>query len=300
MSEAEAATLSVDCRAVLGEGLTWHVATQAWLWTDIQSQRLWRHQPHTGLTESCEVRDRVGAFVVARSGRFLLAFAKSLEWASIDWETGSVSYTPILPIETDLPSTRSNDGRTDRSGNFVFGTMNEAPGHAPIGHIYQFSKYRGLRRLPVGSLGIANSICFSPDGTTMYFSDSMTRRILQCDYDAQSASVANIRQFVALAPDQGLPDGSIVDADGAVWNAQWGGAAVRRYSASGMVLSESPLPVAHVTCPAFGGAALDVLCATTARMDVPTERLTQQPETGGLFRIDAQGVRGLAERAFED
>jgi sugar lactone lactonase YvrE len=297
---SRAATLTVDCRAVLGEGLTWHVATQAWLWTDIQSQRLWRHQPHSGLTESCELRDRVGAFVVARSGRLLLAFAKRLAWASIDWHSGAVSYTPILPIEADVPSTRSNDGRTDRAGNFVFGTMNEAPGHAPVGHIYQFSKQHGLRCLQVGTLGIANSICFSPDGTRMYFADSMTRRILQCDYDAQSASVADIRQFVALAPDQGLPDGSTVDAEGAVWNAQWGGAAVRRYSVEGELLSESPLPVAHVTCPAFGGAALDVLCATTARMDVAAERLAKQPETGGLFRVDALGARGIAEREFED
>lgn len=294
------ATLSVDCRATLGEGLTWHVATQTWLWTDIESRRLWRHQPATGLTQSCEVRDRVGAFVVARSGRFLLAFAGSLEWPTIDWTSGLVSCTPIAPIEPDVPSTRSNDGRTDRSGNFVFGTMNEAPGHAPLGHIYQFSMVHGLRRVPVGPLGIANSICFSADGATMYFSDSMTRRILQCDYDAGSADVADIRPFVELPPDQGLPDGSIVDADGALWNAQWGGAAVRRYSADGRLLSQSPLPVAHVTCPAFGGGALSVLCATTARMDVPGSRLAEQPETGGLFRIDEHGVRGLAERELED
>jgi L-arabinonolactonase len=294
------ATLTVDCRATLGEGLMWHAATGAWVWTDIQERRIWRHQPASGLTQSCEVHDRVGAFVVARSGRFLLAFAKRLEWADIDWNTGAVRYAPIVPLEADLPSTRSNDGRTDRSGNFVFGTMNEAAGHAAIGHIYQFSTRHGLRRLNLGTVGIANSICFSPEGTTMYFCDSIARHIMRCDYDASDGRVADIRPLIALAPDQGLPDGSTVDADGTLWNAQWGGAAVRRYAPDGQLLSASPLPVDHVTCPGFGGAALDVLCATTARMDVPDDRLAAQPETGGLFTIDAHGARGLAERPFED
>src|SRR5690606_32752680 len=152
----------------------------------------------------------------------------------------------------------------------------------------------------VGPVGIANSICFSPDGTTMYFCDSMTRRILRCDYDAARAAVGNIRPLVALQADEGLPDGSIVDADGSIWNAQWGGAAVRRYGSDGRLLSTSPVPVDHVTCPAFGGKDLDVLCVTTARMDVSDDRLAAQPETGGLFTVDAHGARGLVEREFED
>lgn len=297
---AAPATLIVDCRATLGEGLMWHAATQAWLWTDIEGKRLWRYQPAGGLTQSCDVRDRVGAFVVSRSGRYLLAFAKSLEWADISWATGEARYTPIVPLEPDQPSTRSNDGRTDRSGNFVFGTMNEATGHAAIGHIYQFSTAHRLRRLDVGTVGIANSICFSPDGATMYFCDSMARRIMQCDYDAAGAAVRRVRPLVALDPDQGLPDGSIVDAEGAIWNAQWGGAAVRRYGADGRLLSTSPVPVGHVTCPGFGGPNLDVLCVTTARMDVADERLAAQPETGGLFTVDADGAHGIAEREFLD
>jgi L-arabinonolactonase len=285
---------------VLGEGLMWNASTGVWLWTDIQGRRLWRHEPATGLTQSCDVHDRVGAFVVSRSGRFLLAFAKSLEWAEINWERGEARYDPITAVEPDAPTTRTNDGRTDRSGHFVFGTMNEAAGHAAIAHIYQFSTPHGLRRLDVGTVGIANSICFSPEGTTMYFCDSMARRIMRCDYDAARAAVGNIRPLVALEPDQGLPDGSIVDAAGTIWNAQWGGAAVRRYDTDGRLLATSPLPVDHVTCPGFGGPNLDVLCVTTARMDVADDRLAAQPETGGLFAIDAHGARGLVEREFAD
>ncbi len=297
---AASATLTVDCRSVLGEGLMWHAATQAWLWTDIQGQRLWRHRPATGATQSCRVRDRVGAFVVSRSGRVLLAFAKSLEWADIDWNSGVARYVAIMPIDADVPSTRTNDGRTDREGNFVFGTMNEASGHAPIGHIYQFSLRHGLRRLDVGTVGIANSICFSPDGTTMYFCDSLTRRIMRCDYNAAAATVRNPRSLLTLDPVHGMPDGSIVDASGTIWNAQWGGAAVRQYTLEGELLSAWTVPVDNVTCPAFGGPNLDVLCVTTARMDVSDERLAAQPETGGVFTVRGHGARGPVEREFAD
>ena len=91
-----------------------------------------------------------------------------------------------------------------------------------------------------------------------------------------------------------------VDADGTLWNAQWGGAVVRRYSPQGALLSESVVPVDHVTCPAFGGPELRQLCTTTARMDVPAERLARQPETGGVFEVDAHGATGLIDPLFDD
>ena len=292
--------LVVDCRATLGEGLQWHDASQSWLWTDIQSARIWRHHPASMMTQSCPVRDRVGTFAVSRSGRLLLGFAKGLAWADVDWSLGVAAYESVAAVEPDLPTTRINDGRTDRAGYLVFGTMNEAIGHKPIGRIYQYSLRHGLRPLSVGMVGIANSICFSPSGTTMYFCDSMAGQIMRCDYDAETAMVGDIAPLVVLGPGDGLPDGSVVDVEGAIWNAQWGGAVVRRYSDQGTLLAESPLPVAHVTCPAFGGPGLNHLYATTARMDVAAERLARQPETGGVFEVDAHGARGIVDTLFED
>lgn len=293
-------SLLVDCRCTLGEGLLWDARRQVWMWLDIEGARLWRHDPASGASTSWTLPDRAGAFVVCRSGRLLIGLAKKLSWGVIDDHAASISCTSVIDVESDQPETRINDGRTDRRGNFVFGTMSESDGHPPLGHIYQFSRIHGLRQLEVGAVGIANSICFSPDGGTIYFCDSMTRRILRGDYDADAARVTNIRPFVALAPTQGMPDGSVVDAAGTLWNAQWGGAAVRRYSVDGTLLATSDVPASHVTCPAFGGPDLDVLCTTTARMDVDAAWLTANPHTGGVFQIDGDGARGLADLAFED
>lgn len=293
-------SLLVDCRAALGEGLTWAARQQAWMWTDIEGARLWRHHPASGRTQSWRLPDRAGTFVVCRSGRVLLGLAKQLAWGTLDDAADAVACEPIVDVEPEQPTTRVNDGRTDRDGNFVFGTMDEAPGHPATAHLYQFSMRRGLRRLNVGTVGITNSIAFSPDGGTMYFCDSMTRRILCGEYDADAARVEGIRPFVVLAPEHGMPDGSIVDADGALWNAQWGGSAVRRYALDGTLLATSEVPAAHVTCPAFGGPSLDVLCTTTARIDIDAAWLDAHPETGGVFCIDAHDAKGIAEAEFAD
>ena len=165
----------------------------------------------------------------------------------------------LVPLETDLPSTRTNDGRTDRAGNFVFGTLNEQPDRSPIGSFYQYSKRHGLRRLALGGVAIPNSICFSPDGRTMYYCDSLSGRILQCRYDAESAEVSDLRPFAEFGAGRGLPDGSIVDADGCLWNAEWGAAVVRRYTPAGTLDREIAVPAKNPTCPAFGGRDLTEL-----------------------------------------
>lgn len=293
-------SLLVDCRVALGEGLLWHQPSACWLWTDIEGATIWRHHPETGQTRTCRLRDRTGAFTVAQSGRLLLGLTKGLEWAWIDWETGEVACEPVATVAADAPSVRINDGRTDRAGNFVFGTMSEAAGHPPTAHFYQYSRRHGLRRLDLGAVGIANSICFSPSGSVMYFCDSMQRRIMHCRYDPDSARVSDVTPLVALPDGGGMPDGSVVDADGTIWNAAFGGAVVRRYSPVGDLLAESAVPADNVTCPAFGGPDLTQLAVTTARIEVSEAQLAERPETGGVFMVDAHGARGLADPVFDD
>jgi L-arabinonolactonase len=206
--------------------------------------------------------------------------------------------TTIVPIEEDEPATRINDGRVDRAGYFVFGTYNEQTA-VPLGRFYQFSLRHGLRRLDLGMVAIANSICFSPDGRTMYFADSATGQIMQCVYDAERAEVAHIRLFATVERAGAMPDGSVVDSEGGVWNAEWGGSTVRRYDPDGRPSYAIAVPEPHVTCPAFGGPALDELWVTGAQWLIPPATLEQLPSPGGLYRAPATRWRGIPEKTFE-
>ena len=258
------------------------------------------YRPHDRSTRKWSVPDRLGSFALCESGRLLLGLAKSLAFADHDAAPGSdLPVVPLLPIEPELSRTRINDGRTDRAGNFVFGTMNEEHEHPPRGSFYQYSSRHGLRRLDVGGVGIPNSICFSVDGRTMYFADSPSGVIRQCEYDAASAGVANVREFVRYKEGSGLPDGSVVDSEGCLWNAVWGAGVVRRFDPDGTLVVEIPVPSRNLTCPAFGGDALADLFVTSSRQEMSEQALAAAPTSGGLFVVQP-GVRGLTDALFRD
>ena len=293
------AALFVDCRCFLGEGIVWWPPRRALLWTDIEGARLWMHD--AGGSRSWKLPARLGSFAPNQSDGLLLALEHGLFRAEFDTSApDGLRLARLADVEPDLPGTRANDGRTDRSGNFVFGTMNQAEGHAPIGSFYQWSTRSGLRRLDLPRVGIANSICFSPDGGTMYFCDSPRATIMACGYDADSATVSDVREFATLGPAEGQPDGSIVDADGYLWNAAWGAAVVRRYRPDGTVEREIPLPAKNPTCVAFGGPELNELYITTARQDMTPSELERVPEAGGIYRAVIDGGRGLPDAPFAD
>jgi L-arabinonolactonase len=301
-STLQTASLRVDARCTLGEGAVWCPRRRALLWTDIEGARLWLHAPLTGTTLSWPLPDRAGAFALCASGRVLLGLAKGLAFADVDAHTGpsALPVTRIVPVEPEEPRTRTNDGRTDRDGRFVFGTMNEADGHVDrLGHVYQFSLAQGLRRLNIDGVSIANSICFSPDGRTMYFTDSIDGTIRQADYDSAAARVSRVRPFVRAEDAGGMPDGSVVDAEGALWNAVWGGGRVRRYLPDGTFDREVIVAAPNTTCPAFGGPALTDLYVTSSRLEMDAAALARFPHAGGVFQA-ATGIRGLADPAFDD
>lgn len=287
----------VDCRCVLGEGLMWSVGRHAVLWTDIQASALWMYWPDDGSTRTWRLPDRLGSLAIGESGKLLLGLAKGLYVTDIDAADGpDLSVTLIVPVEPHLPRTRINDGRTDRAGNFVFGTMNEHADAAADGSLYQYSSRHGLRRLDLGGVTVANSICFSLDGRTMYYCDSPRRQIMQCEYEAESAQVADVREFARITG-HGQPDGSVIDADGCLWNATWGAAVVRRYRPDGSLDLEIPLPAMNPTCVGFGGDALDRLYITSARQGMDEEALARTPEAGGVYSA-LPGVRGVTDATF--
>jgi L-arabinonolactonase len=287
----------------LGEGLQWHAASGRWWWTDIEGACIYAWTPGASATLQVRLPERVGCFVHGRSGALLLGMAKRLARPTLPdlQATGSIAAAPveIAPVQPTL-TTRVNDGRCDRAGAFVFGTLDEAEPRQTIGGFYQYTLAHGLRRLPLDGVAIANSICFSPDGRRMYYCDSPTRRIMVCDYDSASARVSEPRVFVKKDVEAAEPDGSCIDAQGCLWNAEWGNAAVARYAPDGRLLARYSVPVSHVTCPAFGGPAGDQILVTTARAGLSTAELMAEPLSGSLFGMAVEPGLWLPEPLFND
>ena len=290
--------MRIDCEIVvdagneLGEGVLWSPAHGEVQWTDIFGRRFWAHSPSDSQVRSVPLPDRLGCFAPLVGPMILAGFAGGLEMFDLEKGTRRL----IAAIEQDRPTTRVNDGRLDRRGRLVFGTMDEDPsGARPLGHIWSFGG--GRARVLASGVRIANSIAFSPDGRRMYFADTPEKRIRLYDYDLDSGVLSGERVFVTVEG-PGFPDGSTVDAEGCLWNAEWGGGRVVRYRPDGRVDRALALPASQVTCCAFGGARLDRLYVTTARTGLDPSTLAAEPHAGALFAFDV-GVSGLADAPLD-
>jgi L-arabinonolactonase len=285
----------VDGQNVLGECVLWCERTRRVLWTDIQGSVLYAHTPATGETQSWAMPERLCCFALTASDeRLLVGLASGLAF----FDFASLEFTRICEVEPHIGSTRLNDGRCDRQGRFVFGMFNhDSNPKEPVGSYYRLNHDLSLEQLPLGGVAIANSICFSPDGRTMYYADSLTLAIKCCDYDPATGAVSNPRVFVAADAVPGEPDGSTVDAEGYLWSTRWGAGQVVRFAPDGTVDQVIELPVPQPSCPAFGGEHLNVLYVTTARQWMTDEQLAAAPLSGGLFHI-ALDIRGLPETRF--
>lgn len=284
--------VALDAGNVLGEGVLWCTRTQAVYWTDIQRGTLFRLQPSRGVLEHWPMPERLASFALCEAdGWLLLALASRLAF----FRLADGHLQTLHAVETGV-ATRSNDGACDRQGRFVFATMHEpaAGPKQPLGSFWRLHADLGLERLALPPVAIGNSIAFSPDGATMYYCDSLARRIHRCSY---GATLGAPQTFVALDAEAGEPDGSCVDAEGCLWNAQWGLARVACYGADGSLRRLLPVPTRQPTRAAFGGPGLDTLYVTSARDGLSGAQRAADPYAGALFHARI-GVRGLPEPRF--
>ena len=287
------ATLLIDAKCTLGEGATWCARSGRFYWTDIEGARLWRYDPRDRSSTSWRMPERLATFALCADPHYLL-LGLATHLAFFDLATGETQR--IVDVEPGM-NTRVNDGRCDRQGRFVFGTKDEGSPLRAVGGFYRLNRDLSLERLPLPAPAISNSIAFSPDGETMYYCDSPSREIRACDYGADG-TIANDRLFTKLADATGEPDGSTVDRDGGLWNAQWGGARVVRYGADGVETARVTVPTVQPSCVAFGGDQLGTLYITSARTDLDTSALAGDSRAGGVF-VAVPGARGLPEAVFQ-
>jgi sugar lactone lactonase YvrE len=267
--------------ATLGEGPCWDSASGALYWVDIPAGRVHRLDGD-GAHDSWEAGQAVGAVVTRASGGLVLAARSG--FLTLDPGTGAVA--PLVPLGL-APGVRMNDGACDSAGRFFAGTMadDEAPDQ---GTLYRLDPDHSVATV-IGGLTISNGIGWSPDGATMYYIDSPTRRVDMLDYDPATGEISGRRPFADIDAGDAIPDGLAVDAEGCVWVALWDGGALLRFSPGGRLKQSLELPVPRVTSCAFGGPDLETLYISTA---------AGPGRSGGELFSAAPGVAGLVTHAY--
>lgn len=263
-----------DVRAELGEGPVWD-AERACVWfVDIKGRKLHRHDPATGRNDSWDTPDQTGFALPADDGSLICGVRGGLH----RFDPGTGRFEMILPVETDRPGNRLNDGFVDPEGGLWFGSMDDAE-EARAGALYRW--FGGRVERHDDSHGITNGPCLSPDGRTLYHHDTADRTIFA--YDHEAGRISNRRPLAV--PRNGYPDGPAADAEGTLWIGLFHGGGVGRFAPDGTELETLIFPVPTVTKVAFGGEDLRTVYATTAWKGLGAEARAAHPTAGGLFRF---------------
>ena len=279
--------LVVPASSRLGEGPVWAAAEARLYWFDIKGRRLNWHAPASSETGAYDLPKRASAAAVRSGGGLLLATEAGL--AEFDPATGSVGMREAFDFGDGF---RSNDGKVDPEGRFWWTTMDDNHGERP-GAIYRTDPGGATERLLVG-IHIPNTVSFSPDGATFYLADSRHQTLFAYD----TSDLSKVQEFAHTRGQEATPDGSAVDAEGYLWNAQWGGGQVVRYAPDGEIDRIVAFPARQTSSCAFGGPDLATLYVTSAWDGLSAAERGAQPLAGSLFAFEP-GVRGLPIPTFQ-
>ncbi|MEZ5913243.1 MAG: SMP-30/gluconolactonase/LRE family protein [Paracoccaceae bacterium] len=268
-----------ETRCLLGEGPLWHPDRAELFWFDILGKRL--HVKGAAGERHWQFDEHVSA--AGRIGRDSLLIASETGLYRFDLGTGERQL--LAALEADNPRTRSNDGRADPWGGFWIGTMGKQA-ETGAGAIYRL--YAGEVRKLVSDVTISNAICFAPDRSAAYYTDTRTGRIMRQKLAASDGWPEGAPGvFLDLGHNDTLGvDGAVIDSEGCLWNAQWGAGQVARYAPDGRLAETVAVPTPQASCPAFGGPDLKTLFITTAADGM------DDTHAGKTFaaRIDIAGV----------
>jgi L-arabinonolactonase len=285
------AEVVLECGNRLGEGPVWDDRAGWLYWVDVTGAAVHGFDPASGEHRQWPTGEHVGSIGLRQSGGLVLALKNG--FSSLDLDTGAVER--IAAVEVDLTDNRFNDGRCDRGGRFFAGSLTYSEDR-PAGTLYRLDADHRVEKILTG-ITVPNGLCWSPDGRTMYFTDTPTREIRAYEYDQEEGMPSASRLFRKVDDTPGWPDGSITDSEGFLWNGEWDGARVVRYAPDGTVDRVVEVPARRATCAALGGADLKTLYITTAFDRMSEGERAEWPLSGHLFAVPVE-VPGLPEARF--
>lgn len=286
--------IAVAAPSLLGESPVWHPTEQVLYYCDIPACRLNRFDAATGGLSHWTFDSEIGSCAPMLDGGMLLAARNGL-WR---FDPVTAERSLLAPPPYDPKVERFNDGKCDPQGRFWAGTVRE-PRDPPLAALYCFDQGELTPR--ANGIAVSNGLAWSPDGRTMYWSDTQTHRIFAFDFDGANGALSGRRvlvEFPLRQPDQplsaygGRPDGAAVDVENNYWVAMFEGQRLLCLSPQGVALREVPLPVRCPTMPCFGGPDLQTLYITTSRRGRPAAELAEQPWAGCVLsmRVDVPGL----------
>ena len=282
-----------DGRNALGESPVWSEDEQALYWIDCLAPAIYRLDAATGDIRTWPMPVAMGSLGLREGGGAVVALKSGFHL--FDFESGALTF--ITDPEPDKPDTRLNDGKVGPDGRFWAGSMDERPDKEPVAALYRLDGDGTCERMVEG-LVISNGLAWSPDGGTLYHSDSRLQFIHAYDYDPTTGIIDHRRVIAEPSDTLGRPDGAAVDAEGRYWSCAVSAGRINRFWPDGRLDGWIEVPVPAPTMCCFAGPELKTLYVTSKRFGLSEEELAANPKSGGLFSADV-GVPGVPIEKFK-
>lgn len=282
----------------LGECVLWDEMTNKLLWTDMPGKTFYRYQPDSKSLESFPLPEDLCSFALIENSQWLLAAFQS-GLAKYRPTTGEIRWFWKLPASKNL---RMNDGRCDAAGRFWVGSLIDRENCYSDDPDEQGGLYcvnpDGSVVQHLHNVRLSNSLCWSPDNCTLYFSDSAKKCIDAYAFNLDNGTLGAGRCLINLPPHCN-PDGSVTDIEGHLWNALWGSSQLVRISPAGKISDRLLLPVSQPACPTFAGPSLNWLVVSSATYSLSEGALATETSAGNLFIYESR-YTGKSEHRFKD
>ena len=276
--------------AELGEGTVWSEREQALYWLDILGCKLFRYRPSDGAQSSWDFDEEISALAERVNGQGLIITLRR-GFALFDPNEANPVPRYLHQPPEEPASNRFNDGKCDAQGRFWGGSMDFAC-EAPTGALYRFDPDGRCTR-HIEGVAVSNGPAWSLDGRTLYFNETVRGRIRAYDFEPETGTLRNEREWLRLPKGEGLPDGMTTDAAGRLWLCHWAGSRVSCLDpVSAKELCRIELPAVNITDCAFGGPDLRTLYISSAWSGLSADERAAQPLAGALFAVtlDSPGL----------
>jgi sugar lactone lactonase YvrE len=279
----------LDFELGLGEGPVWDARSGALLFVDIPAPALFRYHPDTSAVERWEMPEVIGSFGLCPDGRVVLGLRSGV----FLYDLATRKLDLLARPEPNRPGNRLNDGKVGPDGAFWVGSMDDAAEKGPNAALHRITADGQVTTVAEG-LTISNGLAWSPDGRTMFHSDSRQTIIWTWDFDPATGEATNRREIRRLTSPEGRPDGAAADAEGCYWSAGVSAGCLNRFAPDGTLLRRIDLPILAPTMPCFGGPDLRTVYLTSLSME-----RDGRSEKGGLYVFETDlGVAGAPVARF--
>ena len=264
------------------EGPVWD-PDRGLVFSDVQGGGVYAVTDDGTVSTVFEHRRGIGGMARHASGTGMIVSGRNIAFKPFDGADTVVLHTQ----DPAVGDAGFNDLTTDAEGRIYAGELAASPfadDRGSRGGSLWLIDLDGSVRAVADDVLLTNGLGFSPDGRTLYHSDSERRAVMR--YAVHDDGTLGPKELF-VETERGVPDGLVVAADGSVWVAlAAGGAGVGVYGPDGRHRDHLAIPQPMCTSVCFGGDDLRRLYVVSGSEGTGSDR------AGAVF-VTGTDVAGL-------